>query len=96
MPVVLYLPGALEDIERLAAFLVESDPPAAAATKALIESAIDILKSHPLIGRATEPGFRELVISRGRSGYIALYRYEEAQDRVIVAAIRHQREAGYL
>jgi addiction module RelE/StbE family toxin len=95
MAAVLYLPGALDDIERLAAFLVESDPSAAASTKALIESAINILTSHPLIGRPTEPGFRELVISRGRSGYIAIYQYDESKDRVIVAAIRHQREAGY-
>lgn len=95
MAAVLYLPGALDDIERLAAFLVESDPSAAAGTKALIESAINILESHPLIGRPTEPGFRELVISRGRSGYIALYQYDESEDRVVVAAIRHQREAGY-
>jgi plasmid stabilization system protein ParE len=94
VPAVLYLPGALDDIERLAAFLVESDPRAAAETKALIESAIDILKSHPLIGRASGD-LRELVISRGRSGYVALYRYDEEQDRVVVAAIRHQREAGY-
>lgn len=95
MPAVLYLPGALDDIERLAAFLLESEPPAAAATRALIESAIEVLKSHPLIGRPTDTGLCELVISRGRTGYIALYRYDESADRVIVAAVRHQREAGY-
>lgn len=95
MPAVYYLPGALDDMERLAAFLVESDPPAAAATKTLIEGAIGILESHPLIGRPVDTGLRELVISRGRSGYLALYRYDEREDRVIVAAIRHQREAGY-
>jgi len=81
---VFYLPGALDDIERLAAFLVESDPPAAAETKSLIESAIDILAAHPLIGRSPEPGLRELVISRGRTGYIALYHYDETEDRVVV------------
>lgn len=95
MAAVLYLPGALDDIERLAAFLRESDPPAAVETKALIESAIDILASHPLIGRSTEPGLRELVISRGRTGYLALYHYDDAEDRILVLAIRHQREAGY-
>jgi plasmid stabilization system protein ParE len=96
MAAVLYLPGALEDIERLAAFLADSDPPAAAETKSLIESAIDILASHPLIGRSLEPGLRELVISRGHTGYVALYHYDEAGDRVLVLAIRHQREAGYV
>jgi addiction module RelE/StbE family toxin len=92
---VVYRPGALDDIERLAAFLLETDPSAAAETQALVESAIDILRAHPLIGRPTETGLRELVISRGRSGYIALYRYDEAEDRVLIAAVRHQREAGY-
>lgn len=95
MAAVLYLPGALDDIERLAAFLRGSDPSAAVETKSLIESAIDILASHPLIGRSSEPGLRELVISRGRTGYIALYHYDETEDRVLVLAIRHQREGGY-
>jgi len=48
-----------------------------------------------LIGRPVESNYRELVISRGRSGYIALYRYHETRDVVLVLAIRHQREAGY-
>jgi len=38
---------------------------------------------------------RELVISRGCTGYVALYRFEEDQDAVLILAIRHQREAGY-
>lgn len=38
---------------------------------------------------------RELVISRGRSGYVALYRYLPRRDRIDVLAIRRQREAGY-
>ena len=53
------------------------------------------LGNHPLVGRPAERGMRELVISRGRSGSIALYGYEEAEDRLLVAAIRDQREAGY-
>ena len=36
---------------------------------------------------------RELVISPGRTGYLALYSCEEEHDTVL--AIRHQREAGY-
>jgi hypothetical protein len=38
---------------------------------------------------------RELVISHGESGYIALYEHAPAEDLVRVVAIRHQREAGY-
>ena len=43
-----------------------------------------------------EYGLRELVISRGRTGYVALYSLEEGQDAALILAIRHQREAGYL
>jgi hypothetical protein len=41
------------------------------------------------------PELRELVISFGDSGYIALYRYEPATDTVYVLVFRHQKEAGY-
>lgn len=38
---------------------------------------------------------RELVISYGRTGYVALYRFLPLRDEVRVLAIRHQREIGY-
>ena len=61
----------------------------------LIASAIEILEKHPLVGRKVEHGLRELVISRGESGYVALYDYHSDADHVVILAIRHQREAGY-
>lgn len=95
MAVVSYARRASSDLQRLVDFLAESDPSAAAQTAELIVSAVEALQHHPLIGRPVESGFRELVISRGRSGYLALYRYDEGRDRVLVLTIRHQREAGY-
>jgi plasmid stabilization system protein ParE len=89
-----YSARALADLVRLTEFLLESDPAAAAATADLIEEAIMLLRRHPLIGRPVEHGLRELVISRGRTGYVALYDYEAADDAVLILAIRHQREAG--
>ena len=96
MAVIRYAPRAASDLIRLIDFLAESDPSAAAETADLIASAVEALQHHPLIGRPVKSGYRELVISRGRSGYIALYRYDEARDDVLVLAIRHQREAGYV
>jgi plasmid stabilization system protein ParE len=96
MAAISYAPRASSDLIRLIDFLAESDPSAASETADLIASAVDALQSHPLIGRPVESGCRELVVSRGRSGYIALYRYDEARDDVVVLAIRHQREAGYV
>jgi hypothetical protein len=38
---------------------------------------------------------RELVIGRRSRGYVALYAYDALQDRVLVLAIRGQKEAGW-
>lgn len=90
-----YSGRALADLERLSDFLIETDPSVAAETLGLIEEAVELLIRHPLIGRPVEYALRELVISRGRTGYVALYSFEEDQDAVLILAIRHQREAGY-
>ena len=94
MTQLVLAPGALRDIERLADFLIEQDAHAAATARILIDG-LAILKQHPLIGREAEAGLRELVISRGRSGYVALYRFDVATDTALILAIRHQREGGY-
>ena len=93
---LIYTEQALSDLERLAEFLLEADPSAALETIGLIEEAVLVLPRHPHIGRSVECGLRELVISRGRSGYVALYSYEQAEEYILVLAIRHQREAGYV
>lgn len=95
MAKLIYSARALADLDRLADFLLDSDPKAAAATVGLIAEAVALLRRHPLIGRPVEHGLRELVISRGRTGYVALYSFEEDQEAVLILALRHQREAGY-
>lgn len=95
MTALLYAQRALDDLERLVVFLLEESPEDAGATYELVESALAMLMRHPLLGRPVEAGFRELVISRGRTGYLALYRYDEACNEVLVLAVRHQREAGF-
>jgi plasmid stabilization system protein ParE len=95
MAVIGYAPRASADIRRLVDFLAKTDLLAAAETAELIVTAVEALRRHPLLGRPVENDYRELIISRGRSGYLALYRYDEARDRILVLAIRHQREAGY-
>jgi plasmid stabilization system protein ParE len=87
--------GAEADLHRLYEFLAADDPLAADAVADLILEGIAILERHPLIGRPAEEGKRELVISRGRSGYVALYKYLQEEDVVLVLSLRHQREAGY-
>lgn len=93
---VIYSSRALADFERLVGFLAEHEPELAGLAVARISEAVSVLERHPLLGRPVEEGLRELVISRGRTGHIALYRFLKAEDAVLVLALRHQREAGYV
>jgi plasmid stabilization system protein ParE len=92
---VVYSEAALVELERIAEFLLAQDPPTALERFAGIRSAVEVLTRHPLIGRRVEGQLRELVISRGRAGYIALYRFDAPLDLVRVLRVRHQSEAGY-
>lgn len=86
---------AADDLERLTDFLLESAPEAALDTVSIVLDGLSILAQHPLVGRPLPGGQRELVISRGRTGYPALYRYDAQADVVLVLALRHQRESDY-
>ena len=93
---ILVDPGALVDFEQIFAFHLEFDEQWALGVIETIRRAIMILDEHPRIGRPVGTGeLRELVISVGKTGSLALYQYEELDDLVRVLAIRHQREGGY-
>lgn len=95
MPAVRFSRRALIDLDRIFDFLAVGDPAAAQRAGESIIGATAVLKDHPMIGRAVFGNVRELVVSHGRNGYVALYRYLPRADRIDVLAIRHQREAGY-
>jgi addiction module RelE/StbE family toxin len=92
---VVYSKRALDHIERAFQFLHDENPDAARSAATAIQSAVDNLAAHPLVGRRLEGELRELIISYGHSGYVALYRFVIAKDEVRILAIRHQREIGY-
>jgi len=87
---------AMGDLERLFDFIAEEDPARACKQVLSVRRALELLADHPLLGREAEEGRRELILSRGRYGYIAKYRWLPAEDVVLILAVRHQREAGYL
>jgi addiction module RelE/StbE family toxin len=95
--VIVFAEEALADLERIFEFNFERDPAAALDHVAKVRSAVMILEEHPQIGRPAAEGstLRELIISHGKSGYLALYEYSAAEDLIRVVAVRHQREAGY-
>ena len=96
MAEIVYSARALENLAHTLEFLHKENPAAAQTALNAIESAISNLAVHPLVGRRIEGDLRELVISFGETGYIALYRFVVQQDTVRVLSLRHQREIGYL
>ena len=95
MATVVYSKRALDHIERTFEVSRDKNPDAARSAVTAIQSAVDNLAAHPLVGRRLEGELRELIISYGHSGYVALYRFVIAKDEVRILAIRHQREIGY-
>lgn len=96
MAQVAYALRALDCIERALQIIRDTDPAAAGTAVAAIESAVASLETHPLIGRRLAGEMRELVISYGQTGFVALYRFEIVRDEVYVLAIRQQRELGFV
>jgi plasmid stabilization system protein ParE len=89
-----YLSAALDDIDRLHAFLKEKNPAAADAAVAKIRNAArSLVESSPErgtpIGRA---GFRQLFVRFGRGSYVVRYRVHSAKDELIIVRIWHGRE----
>ena len=95
MAQVVYSARSLVHIERAFQLLRNQNPAAARDAVTAIQSAVDNLSAHPLIGRRIEGEVRELVISYGQTGYIALYRFVVPQNEVRILASRHQRELGF-
>jgi plasmid stabilization system protein ParE len=95
--VIVFDSGALDDLERIFEFNAQCDPATALDHVEGVRSAVAILGAHPEMGRPAGRGstLRELVISHGKTGHIALYEYSPIEKLVRVVAIRHQREVGY-
>lgn len=95
---VRYTGAAREDLKRLFAFLVERDPQAARKAREAIAASIALLQQFPYTCRKAmpeNPFLRELVISFGAAGYVALFEIEN-DETITILAIRHQREDDYL
>jgi plasmid stabilization system protein ParE len=91
---VIYSLTALDDLDRVERFLGGDRVEASRALLRIID-AVELLQESPEVGRPAGSGLRELVISRGRTGYLVLYRFDPVAEVVRVLRLRHQREAGY-
>jgi toxin ParE1/3/4 len=92
---VVLSPRVLQDLARIEQHLLSYEVQDVQSRVDEILSGLAILESHPLIGRKVAGDRRELVLGRGRRGYVALYAYDAGADALVVAALRAQREAGY-
>lgn len=75
--------------------MLAQEDPLAGSLLAFVMHALTVLKHQPGIGRPVEAGQRELIIERGRSGYLARYDYQRSLQHVTILRLRHQRESGY-
>lgn len=92
---IVYSPRAIEHLERAFDHIALQDLVGALAAAKAIRGAVESLREHPFIGRRIDGETRELVISYGKTGYIALYRFLATKNEVRILAIRHQRELDY-
>jgi len=100
---VTLLPEAVDDLRRLEDFAIERElasetPDWAAPQRALdaLREGMRLLSWSPYSCRRAELGngrSRELVVPFGAAGYIILF--EIVGDKVVVGAVRHQREDDY-
>jgi plasmid stabilization system protein ParE len=94
---VRFTPAAAKDLQRLFDFLAEQDVQAAKRARAAIAKGIDFLGTFPFSCRKASPEhslLRELIISFGANGYVALFEIEDSHT-LTVLAIRHQREDDF-
>jgi len=94
---VWFTKEAREDLKRLYAFLLSKDRAAAAKALKGIHQAIEAVTLFPYTCRKAlddNPFLRELVISFGAYGYVALFEIE-APDIITIIAVRHQREDDF-
>lgn len=87
--------AAWSDLEDLVDFLLQHHDPDAVDLVGFVLSGLDVLTHQPGIGRPVGDGLRELILHRGKSGYLVKYRYLPSLASVRVLRIRHQRQSGY-
>lgn len=94
---VRFTPAAAKDLQRLFDFLAAQDPKAARRARSAIAKGMTFLRTFPFSCRKVSPEhplLRELIISFGASGYVALFEIEDNRT-VTVLAVRHQREEDF-
>ena len=90
---ILWLPEALEDIQRLYHFLTSKNPEAACRAMAAIREGSGLLVDSPNLGRplGDDTRRRELVIAFASGAYVLRYMLDK-NGAVVVVRVWHSRE----
>ena len=94
---IRYTLAAKEELKRLFAFLAEQEAQAAKRARKTVAASIRLLEQFPFTCRKAvpeNPFLRELVISFGGAGYVALFEIED-QETITIITVRHQHEDDY-
>lgn len=89
--------AARDDLLRLYEFQLERDLIAAERALESITKGLELLRDFPFSCRkatSDNPFLREMVISFGNAGYVALFEIEN-EKTVTILAVRHQLEEDY-
>ena len=100
---VVFSPEAQDDLERLFDHVLERELNSATGDLEIparaiesIQQACQLLEHSPFRCRKAgqSPFLRELIISFGNSGYVAMFEIRDS-NQVIIGAVRHQHESDY-
>lgn len=80
-------PPAVRDLEGIADYIHARNPMAARQVKEALQSAMQLIASHPYVGRAQTRGLRRFAVPR--LPYLIFYRVKELADVVEVIRLRH-------
>jgi plasmid stabilization system protein ParE len=85
----------LDDLARAVLDARGASPAAAHMMAGANAASLRALELNPMLGRRIAGDLRELVISSGATGLVALYRFVVVRDEVRVLALRRQLDLGY-
>ncbi len=93
---IIWLPEAVQDLQRLRDFIKSENPLAAKRAAERITDGVSLLQISPEAGMPVENliGYRDIILPFGSGEYIIRYRLETS-TRVVIVRIRHSREIRF-
>ena len=93
---IVWLPSAVNDLNRLRSFIRSESTLAAKRAALRIKEGVSLLQQNPDAGKPVPDllSFRDLVLPFGAGEYIVRYRRIDP-SRIVIVRVRHSRETGF-